>query len=179
MDELGKAAAFGLNLPHDLQRYERLQEPDWDVPIREWMHVLLPLSPEEIAELDLFAVELRGFEVSARASEPHSAIVEQAAAEAGRIMRYLDLYAACTEAYTCASQLDSPTRRRLIEDITGSTDSETGLAELVRLLADLFLSNARETWAKVRIEGAPADWDHESPWVRRGTIAAVRANSSF
>jgi hypothetical protein len=184
VDETSLASALQLNLPKDLQRYARFQEPDWDCPIEQWVQALLPLSQQELADIDAFATLLRFFVSRCRALEPRTATVEQAAVEADRLLRYQDLYAAQAEAARCIDELDPATRQYLIgADIFDASELDTALAEAVRTTAQAFLRQARATWVKLAserpVEGMPADWYEADPWLRRDMIIVVRANTSF
>jgi hypothetical protein len=53
MDEVNRWRSLGLDLPGDLQRYEGLQQPDWDCPIAQWYRAMSGVS------VDTLSIEVR------------------------------------------------------------------------------------------------------------------------
>ena len=181
MDEVNRWRSLGLDLPGDLQRYQGLQEPDWDCPIGPWYRAMSGVSVDTLMGAEQCARVLRAFAVL----DPESRWRDQAEAEADRIMRYIDIRTAFLEAAEFVGALDTPTRSRLAEDVRaalGEVDDATLVIELISLMAQSFLEEARATWINVAVRlggGAENDWFRQPPELRRTVIGDVRKQTSI
>jgi hypothetical protein len=184
--ELQIAAGLGLNSLQDIHRYAQFQQPAWSAPIPLWLE-LLQVTSTELLSIEGFALELRGFAglCVGRTSDLSGIWGAEAGAEADRLMRYLDVRAAFGEAAALVIGMAPSMRANLIAG-PGQPETPAGRAELARVIAKRFLTEAEGTYLSAAernrskgVEGVPPTWDQAVPEVRRGILAAVRANTSF
>jgi hypothetical protein len=179
MDDTELAAALKLDLPADLQRYASLQEPDWSAPIRQWFGALSDMSPEQVADLERFALLLRMYGMRDRAWSG------EAAAEASRLMRYLDLYTACQETCAQADSVDPRTRADFIKttfpDAKAGLDPDSPVAVglLIMYLTKILLEQTRAAFAAAYSGAEDLTWDEAPPTARRAIIAHFSATGTM